>query len=371
MNIKPFNIELYFAKYEFVCKHMLCASDCESISIEELLKFSGTPVEALTQSSLTYTESQGDPELREKIAQMTPGVLPEDVIFLSAPEEGIFTAMHALLQEGDHVIVVSPVYESLLNLAENITHNVSLWKFELKENQWVLDEEALYAMATANTRLLVVNFPHNPTGYLPDEAMFQRILNWAAEKNITVFCDEMYRGLELNGLDPLPSAVQINSEAIVLTGLSKTYGLPGLRSGWLIVKNKNLRENILNWKMYTTICATKASEVLTLAALKCREVLAANNRALISQNLKHAELFFQRWRTLFEYNPPIAGSVGLIRFLGESASPFCEELAAKGFLLLPSAYMNFPDHYIRFGFGRKNFAKNLDALEEYLSRNYQ
>ena len=371
MNIKPFNIELYFAKYEFICQYMLCASDCESISIEELLKLSGTPVEALTQASLAYTESQGDPELREKIAQMTPGVDAEEVVFLSAPEEGIFTAMHALLQEGDHVIVVSPVYESLLNLAENITQNVSLWEFELKDNQWVLDEEALYAMATPETRLLIVNFPHNPTGYVADYDMFSRILNWAAEHNITVFCDEMYRGLELNGLYPLPSAVQINSETIVLTGLSKTYGLPGLRSGWLIVKNKALREKILNWKMYTTICATKASEVLTLAALKCREILAANNRSLIIENLKHAELFFQRWSNLFEYNPPMAGSVGLISFLGESARPFCEELAEKGYLLLPSAYMNFPDNYIRFGFGRKNFIQNLDALEEYLTDHYK
>jgi aspartate/methionine/tyrosine aminotransferase len=369
MKIKPFDLELYFAKYEFACKYMLCASDCESISIDELLKRSGTPVETLTQATLAYTESQGDALLREKIAQMTPGVDAEDVVFLSAPEEGIFTAMHALLQTGDHVIVVSPVYESLLNLAENITHNVSLWEFELNDNQWRLDEEALYQMATPETRLLIVNFPHNPTGYIPDYDMFSRILNWAAEHNITVFCDEMYRGLELNGLDPLPSAVQINPDAVVLTGLSKTYGLPGLRSGWLIVKNKDLRENILNWKMYTTICASRVSEVLTIAALQCREILALNNRELISKNLQHAELFFQRWSNLFEYNPPMAGSIGLMTFLGGEAKPFCEKLADDGFLLLPSAYMNFPDRYIRFGFGRKNFINNLDELDAYLSRN--
>jgi hypothetical protein len=122
--------------------------------------------------------------------------------------------------------------------------------------------------------------------------------------------------------------------------------------------------------MYTTICATKASEVLTHAALNCREILAANNRALISENLKHAELFFQRWSNLFEYNPPVAGSVGLISFLGKSAKPFCEDLADNGFLLLPSVYMNFPDNYIRFGFGRKNFVQNLDALDQYLTKKF-
>ena len=370
MNIKPFELELYFAKYEFACKYMLCASDCESITVEELLKLSGTPAEVLMQASLAYTESQGDPVLREKIAQMTPGVDAGEVVFLSAPEEGIFTAMHALLREGDHVIVVSPVYESLLNLAENITHNVSLWMFEVKEDQWWLDEEALYQMATPETRLLIVNFPHNPTGYIPDEAMFRRILRWAEEQNITVFCDEMYRGLELNGRDPLPSAVQINPRAIVLSGLSKTYGLPGLRSGWLIVKNKKLRENILNWKMYTSICATRASEVLSLAALQCREILAANNRALITRNIQHAELFFQRWSNLFRFMPPMAGSIGLIEYQGGSAKSFCEPLADRGYLLLPASYMNYEDRFIRFGFGRKNFAQNLDALEEYLKHHY-
>jgi aspartate/methionine/tyrosine aminotransferase len=370
MKLKPFQLELYFAKYEFTCPHMLCASDCESLSIEELLALSGTNPQAFLQSRLGYTDSQGDIALRERIAAATPGVSAEEVVFLSAPEEGIYIALNALLSAGDHVIVLSPIYESLLNLAEQITGNVSLWPFHMKDGQWMLDENELYALATPNTKCLILNFPHNPTGYLPDEAMFKRILAWAASHDITVFSDEMYRGLELNGPDRLPSAVEINEQALVLSGLSKTYGLPGLRAGWLIVKDAALRAEILNWKLYTSICATKPGEVLALAALQCREVLAQRNRELIAQNITGAAPFFKRWKSLFTWIPPQAGSVALIEIKQPSAQAFCEQLAQAGFLLLPSKFMNFGDQHVRFGFGRQAFLTNLQALDEYLRAHF-
>ncbi|MBI9051162.1 MAG: aminotransferase class I/II-fold pyridoxal phosphate-dependent enzyme [Anaerolineaceae bacterium] len=370
MKIKPFEIELYFAKYEFNCKHLLCASDCESISIDELLQLADMPQKDLLETHLNYTESQGDPILREKIADMTADVSAEDVVFLSSPEEGIFIAMHALLDKGDHVIVVSPVYESLLNLAEHITHNISLWPFRLKDGVWWLDEEELYRLATPQTRLLIINFPHNPTGYLPDEAMFKRLLHWAANKGITIFCDEMYRGLELGERKTLPSAVELNPDVIVLSGLSKTYGLPGLRSGWLIVKNPVLRDEVLNWKMYTSICATRPGEALSLAALACRETLAQRNRDLIQQNIAGAKPFFERWQNIFEWIPTQAGSVALIGIKQFSAQVFCETLAQAGILLLPSTYMNYSDTHIRFGFGRKSFLENLKALDAHLTKHY-
>ncbi len=370
MKLKPFQLELYFAKYEFTCPHMLCASDCESLSIEELLALSGTSPKSFLQSHLGYTDSQGDPALREMIAAGVPGVTAEEVVFLSAPEEGIYIALNAVLSAGDHVIVLSPIYESLLNLAEQITGNVSLWPFRLIDGHWTLDEHELYALATPKTKCLILNFPHNPTGYLPDASQFKRILEWAASRGITVFSDEMYRGLELAGRGSLPSAIELNDQTLVLSGLSKTYGLPGLRAGWLIVKDAALRAEILNWKLYTSICAAKPGEVLALAALQCKEVLAQRNRDLITSNITGAASFFKRWDSLFTWIPPQAGSVALIEIKQPSAQAFCEQLAQAGFLLLPSSYMNFGDQHVRFGFGRQEFLANLKALDEYLSANF-
>jgi aspartate/methionine/tyrosine aminotransferase len=370
MEIKPFQLELYFSKYEFSSRYMLCASDCESISINELLQLSGYPRETFLQASLGYTESQGDETLREQIAATMSGVSADEVVFLSAPEEGIYTALHALLNPGDHVIVLSPVYESLLNLAEQITGNVSLWPFHLVNGIWSLDEEELYRLARPQTQCLILNFPHNPTGYLPTLEMFKRILAWAAQNGITIFSDEMYRGLELAPQATLPSAVELNPQAIVLSGLSKTYGLPGLRAGWLVVKNRELRESILNWKMYTSICAARPNELLAMAALQCREELAKRNRELISSNIRGAESFFQNWHSLFEWIPPQAGSIALVGLHQPSAVRFCEQLTQSGFLLLPSAYMNFGDQHLRFGLGRKAFLPNLQELHTYLSKHF-
>ena len=370
MKIKPFALELYFAKYEFTSRYMLCASDCESMSIENLLSLSGVSQDVLLQAGLGYTESQGDEGLREQIAALYPNVTASEIVFLSAPEEGIFTAMHALLNPGDHVIVLSPVYESLLNLAREITGNVSLWPFHMENGQWMLDEDELYNLATPQTKALIVNFPHNPTGYLPTEEMFKRILDWAAGRGIIVFSDEMYRGLELAPRTTLPSAVEINPNALVLSGLSKTYGLPGLRAGWLIVKDTVLRESILNWKMYTTICAARPNEVLAGIALQCRETLAQRSRDIIRENIAGSRDFFHNWEHLFNWIPPQAGSVAFVGLHQPSASVFCDKLAQDGFLLLPSAYMNFDDRHIRFGLGRKSFLPNLQELHYYLSTRY-
>jgi aspartate/methionine/tyrosine aminotransferase len=370
MKLKPFQLELFFAKYEFTCPYLLCASDCESLSIDELLMLSGTSRDTLLQAKLGYTESQGDEALRASIADTTPGVSTDEVIFLSAPEEGIYIALNALLSPGDHVIVLSPIYESLLNLAEEITGNVSLWKFQQNNGAWSLDENELYRLITPKTKCLILNFPHNPTGFLPDENTLKRILNWAAAQGITVFSDEMYRGLEMDPQTRLPSAVELNQQTIVLSGLSKTYGLPGLRAGWLIVKDAALRAEMLNWKLYTSICASKPSEILTQAALNCREKLASRNRDIIANNIAAAAPFFERWQSLFTWSPPHAGSVALIEVQQPSASEFCETLAKAGFLLLPSRYMNFGDQHVRFGFGRLSFLTNLQALEKYLDDHF-
>ena len=179
----------------------------------------------------------------------------------------------------------------------------------------------------------------------------------------------MYRGLEFGDMGTLPSAADLYERAIILAGLSKTHGLPGLRTGWLVIQDEALRDALVNWKHYTSICSPAPSEFLALAALRAQEKLVARNRAIVESNLAEATSFFGRWPELFTWRPPQAGSVALVGLNQPSATAYCQELARDaGVLLLPSSCMGYGDGHVRFGLGRTDFKQNLAIYEAYLRR---
>jgi aspartate/methionine/tyrosine aminotransferase len=373
MNIKPFHTERFFAIHEFTAPYILCASDCESLSVDELLQLAGASWESLGRLRLGYTESQGAPALRERVAELYASVDADQVIGLSAPEEGIFLTMHALLEPGDEVIVLTPCYDSLVNVAEYLDCRVTRWPLVEADEPpdgpggWRLDLEALERQVTPRTRLIVVNFPHNPTGYLPSQGEWRTVVQTAERAGAWLFSDEMYRGLEYDPGARLPSGCDLYERAIMLAGLSKTYGLPGLRAGWLALQDRPLRDRIMGWKDYTTICASAPSEVLAGIALQIHDELAARNRRIVQDNLALAEPFFGRWRAVFRWNRPQAGSVAFVGLREGSAREFSDRLVAEqGVLLLPGTGLGFDDRHVRFGFGRLSFAEGVEQLERYL-----
>lgn len=367
MKIEPFAIEQFFASYEFTTPYLLCSSDCESMTVEELLALSGQGMEGLGALHLGYTESQGDPQLRTAVANRYETADPDDVIILGSPEEGIYLTMRALLDSGDHVVVLTPAYDSLLNLARHISGNVSMWEIQPVEGRWQIDLERLAAIVTDDTKLIVVNLPHNPTGFLPDREEMDAVVEIARRHNAWLFCDEMYRELELHGRDTLPSAVDLYEQGLALAGLSKVHGLPGLRAGWLVVKDPALREELINWKFYTSICPPAPTEFLAVAALKAHNELVAKNRRLIEGNLAIAGRFFKRRPDLFTWRPPLAGSIALVGLNQPSATDYCHWLAKEaGVLLLPSSCLGYGDKHVRMGFGRDNFGQGLAHYEEFL-----
>jgi aspartate/methionine/tyrosine aminotransferase len=368
MHITPFATEHYYALYEFNTPHMLSSSDCETMPVRELLDLAGLGLEGLGRLRLGYTESQGNPDLRTAVAAGYDRVSPEQVVVLTSPVEGIYLAMRTLLEPGDQVIVLTPAYDALKNMAEHVAGRVQVWPLTPVGDSWSLDLDALARLVDDRTKLIVVNFPHNPTGYLPTRDEFQALIDLCGRHGIWLFCDEMYRGLEFGDMKALPSAADLYDRAIVLAGLSKTHGLPGLRAGWLLIRDEPVRKALLNWKFYTTICPAAPTEFLALAALAAGETIVARNKALIRDNIALAEPFFQRWPDLFTWRRPRAGSVALVGLNKPSASDYCHHLArTAGVLLLPGAFMGCEDRYVRFGFGRQAFAKALTHYETYLS----
>lgn len=373
MKIAPFTIEEYYAQYEFSVPYNLSASDCETMTVSELLQLAQLSMDDLGRLKLGYTESQGHPLLREAISGTYEDVSPEEIVVLGAPEEGVYVTMRTLLSPGDEVVVMAPAYDSLRNVAEHIcgADGVKAWQVRPGAEGWHLALEELEQHLTPQTALLVVNFPHNPTGYVPDRELFAAILDVCRRHNLRLFCDEMYRGLETGDTVRLPSAVDRYERSLVLSGLSKVYGLPGLRSGWLVIRDADVRAELINWKHYTTICAPAPSEFLALAALQARETLADRSRDLVEENMQVAEAFFARHSALFTWRRPQAGSVALVGVDVPSADDFCQQLIEEaGVLLLPGTRLGAGDGHVRFGLGRADFAENLAHLESYLAEEF-
>ena len=368
MHIPPFATETFFARYEFSTPHLLCASDCETLTTGELLRLAGMDAADLLGQRLGYTDSQGDPALRAAVAALYDSVAAEEVVMLGAPEEGIYLTMRTLLEPGDHVVALTPAYDSLLNLAEHVSGNVTPWPVRPTPGGWELDPAELARRLRPDTRLIIVNFPHNPTGYLPAAETWAALLDIARHHGAWLLCDEMYRGLERDPADRLVSAADGYERAIVLSGLSKTHGLPGLRAGWLIVRDAATRAALINWKHYTTICPPAPTERLATAALQAHAPLVERSRGIIAANLQLAEVFFARQAARFVWRAPRAGSVALVGLRGvASATEYCHALARDaGVLLLPGPYLGAGDDSVRFGFGRLGFGAALEWYEKHL-----
>ena len=365
MDVKPFRIERYYDRYEFTTRFMLSSSDCESRTIEELLVLEPDAHDRLLATWCGYTESAGSPELREAIAGLHERIDPDDVIVTSCAEEGILLVYHALLGAGDHAIVETPCYESALELARSTGASVDAWRRRY-EDGWAHDLAALESSLRPNTRLLYVNQPHNPTGTLMDHATFERVSDLARSHGLVLFSDEVYRELEHDPRGRLPAACDVDDHAVSLGSISKSYGLPGLRLGWVVTRDAATREAIMRIKDYTTICSSAPSEVLTALALRNRHVLLERNLELVARNLPLLEDFFERHADTFEWVRPTASPIGFPRVKGiADVDELCGRLADLGVLLLPGSVYDEPEH-VRVGFGRANLPEALELLEESL-----
>lgn len=374
MKLDPFLLERYFAQHEFSAPHNLASSDCGGLAMGWLLERADAQTRDLWQNlRLGYTESQGLPLLRAEVARLyapttaPPHRLHPDQVLLSAPEEAIFIAMNCLLAPGDHVVCTFPGYQSLYQVAESLGCEVSRWE-PVEEDGWRFDPRRLEELLRANTRLVICNFPHNPTGYLPPAGDWRRMVSLARERDLYLFSDEMYRWLELDPSDRLSTAAELYEKAIVLCGMSKSFGLPGLRLGWLVIQDEGLLREMAAFKDYTTICSSAPSEILSLIALRAHEEILAMHRARISRNLSRLDAFLAAHSATFSWNRPRAGTIGFLRLVtGESSLAFCERvLREAGVMLLPSSVYGYDDHHLRIGFGREDLPVALGKLDEYL-----
>src|SRR5688572_2242350 len=368
MNLPPFKLERYFAKYEFTTEYLLCSSDCEAMSIADLLAMEEGAADKFQKTWLGYTESQGSPALRKEICNLYETIQPEDILVHTGAGEAIYLFMFAAFKESDHVIVHSPGYQSLAEVARAAGCDVSPWQAR-EENDWALDLDELRHLMRSNTRAIVINTPHNPTGYLMSRADYEAVNTFAQENNLLLFSDEVYRESEYDPATRLPAASDLGDHAISLGVTSKTYGLAGLRIGWVATKNKQVYDKMAALKDYTTICNSAPSEFLAEVAMRNRQKLVERNLGIIKDNLAVMDEFFIRHADLFVWVRAQAGSMGFPRLLKGDIEEFCDSLVRKaGVLLLPGSMYDDSQNHFRLGLGRKNLSQAVRRLEEFLGK---
>lgn len=366
MKLKPFQLERYFSQYEFTAPYLLCCSDCESLTVGDLLKYEQIAQDDLSSLWLGYSESLGSPELRTQIASLYNKASSENILVHSGAEEAIFNFMNVVIDAGDQVIVQSPYYQSLGEIARSIGATVIEWKGD-PERSWELDLEFLENSLNNKTKVVVVNFPHNPTGFLPTSEFMAELSRLSNERGFLLFSDEVYRGLEYDISLRLPAFVDLSTQGVSLGVMSKTYGLAGLRIGWIATRNKELLHKLSIFKDYTTICNSAPSEFLATLALRHRESIVERNLDIIRKNLSILDSFFDTYTELFDWYKPKAGPIAFPRYLGGSVEHLCRQLVQNaGVLLLPGTLYGDKYNRFRIGFGRANMQDCLRKFDQFI-----
>jgi aspartate/methionine/tyrosine aminotransferase len=366
MKLAPFRLERYFAQHEFSAPYPLCSSDCESLAVGDLLALEPDATERFAALGLGYTTTQGNPELRQAIAGLHEGTTADQLLVHAGAEEAIFNFMNVVLSPGDHLIVHAPYYQSLGEVARGIGAEVSEWRGD-PDHAWALDLGVLEAKLTPRTRVVVVNFPHNPTGFLPTPAFVRALSALSQRHGFRIFSDEVYRGLELDPADRLPAFAELNDRAVSLGVMSKTYGLAGLRIGWIATRDPHLLDELAAFKDYTTICNSAPSEFLATLALRHAAGLVQRNLGIIRDNLDRLDAFFAAQGDRFGWYRPKAGTIAFPHLRRGAVDAFCADLVEKaGVLLLPGTLYGAEYNAFRIGFGRQNLPEALERFGEYL-----
>lgn len=386
--MRDFALEVFLAGWEFTAPYHMTASDIESMTVADLLALA-TPEDrnALDTLWLGYTETWGSRELRAEIARTYEAMALENILCLAGAGEGLYAVAKVLLQAGDHVLVPTPNYQSAETVPLSVCEVTGiplrrtaplLGPGTQARGGWRLDPEDVRAAIRPNTKLLSLNFPHNPTGMLMTREDLDAVIALCRHHGIYILCDEVYRGVELEPADQMPHIADVYERGISLNVISKAYGLPGLRIGWIASQDTSLLQKVERYKHYLSICNSAPSELLTLVALKARSGILARNHALLRENVMLLEQLFADFPGVVDWQRPQGGCVAFPRCTApEGGEEFCRKLIEEsGVLLLPSSIYaseltDVPQDHFRIGFGRgRMFKDGVIAMRRHFEKHY-
>jgi aspartate/methionine/tyrosine aminotransferase len=360
----------FLARHAGAARGELAASDSETWRIADLLGLaSDAQRNAWDDTKLGYTAPEGGEGLRRAIAGTYRGIAAADIVASQGAQEALSLIFEALLGPDDHAVIVLPTYP---HTEHALAGRCAVSAVALDaERGWALDLERVAASITPRTRLMVVNFPNNPTGALLDAEKFDALVALCRRHGIALVNDEVYRLIDRDPKRRLPCVAEVYERGVSVDAVSKSLGLPGLRIGWIATRDADVRARIVAALHWRSSCPATPSEILAEVALANRELLLARNRALALANLAAVEATIARHSHRLSWTRPEGSVVGYVRCRGD-VEAFAERLAAEhGVLVLPasiwqSARADLPRDHFRLGFGRRDTQAALAALEKAL-----
>ncbi|KAH6638636.1 pyridoxal phosphate-dependent transferase [Truncatella angustata] len=397
VRIDEFAVERWMDDYEQSAKYNLAETCCASISLDDLIKLSGSSVtltDIISPSrKLIYGDIPGSEGLRSRIGDLYASgscepLSPQDVLVANGAIQANFLALYTCVGPGDHVICHYPTYQQLYTVPTSLGAEVSLWKAK-EESDWRMDLDELRGMIKANTKLIIINNPQNPTGAVQSRAVLQGVVDIAQEHDITILSDEVYRplfhSLDADEQENPPSILSLGYEKTIATGsMSKAFSLAGIRLGWIATRSSEIMRACYSCRDYTTISVSQLDDqVATFALTKpTLTALLQRNVELARKNLQVLRAFLEEYSWAFRWVAPKAGTTLLVKMLDRQGKviddvEFCKRLQGEtGVMFVPASRcfgggVDFRG-YIRIGYVSEHevLVDGLQALERFMLDGY-
>lgn len=367
MKLETFALERWMTTWETVVSFDIAESGIYPLTTAELLDLLPADEAAAAQEELLglrlgYTEARGTERLRATLAETYENVSPDDILITTGAIEANFLLFTSLLESGDHVVAVYPAYQQLYSVARALGCDVSPWTISQRGQRFAFDIEELERLVRPETRMIVINTPHNPTGAILDQEDLQRVYGIAENAGALVLCDEAYRWLDIPEGEPLaPPMRNLGPRAISVGTVSKPFGLPGLRIGW-IAATEEIASRCWSTRDYTSLSPAGLSDYLATVAIRNRQALIDRNHAIVRQNLETADQWFAEHADLAAWDRPRGGLLALVRYAADLPSSDVADRLARDFsvMLAPGSAFAY-EHHLRVGIGQRPdiFAEGL------------
>lgn len=343
----------------------LSNSNPEPFSLTELSEITGEDWHHLPLDHMDYQSAAGEPKLRSAmVAHLYPNHSPDDLICCAGAQEALYVAFNALIQAGDHVVTFTPAFEPLLMIPKMLDARITTLPLD-PENEWCIDMDRLATALKDDAKLLVINFPHNPTGGHIDESTLNDILAMCQEHGVQLLSDEVFRGLESAPTQRLSAAASLSQQAISIGVMSKAYALPACRVGWILCQDKALRQKMITIKNHLSICISGLDANCMKRLLPHSESLLKRSVDIIETNRSH----LRQWLSTQNRMQSTAGTASATCFVQiPEAQIFCQKLAdEKGLLLVPGHGFATDLSGFRLSLGNRAFKKHMETWSTYLT----
>jgi aspartate/methionine/tyrosine aminotransferase len=361
----PFALEREMSIWEHQVEYNISESGVHPMSIQELVTDPGF-IEKILSTELNYPQTNGTVELREHIAALYPGATADNVLVTTGAAQANFTTFMTLLIQGDEVAIMMPNYLQIWGIARN--QGLQVRTFPLKEElAWGLDQEALKRAITERTKLIAVCNPNNPTGHIMTSEEMAMVVTAASQVGAWILADEIYAGAERVTDQITPSFWGRYDRVLAVGSLSKAYGLPGLRLGWVVAPEKVV-EAIWARQDYVTICSTMLANQLGVYVLspEVRPRILTRSRQYVRDGYENFERWCRQHDDLFSWIPPQAAAIAFVRYRREAGSVELVNrlIQEQSTYVAPGTHFGL-DHYLRLSFGLPE-----DYVSEALRRVY-